>query len=220
MQAPRQHKSHFEVISRLERQSCALEEETPLFAADRDFAHEVGGPLTRAFLATLPQDQEVVIDSSLVWLVQGVPHDDALAQAGQGATRRPPPFRHEPFPGATDGARGACNQARSRQHRLCVLGVGPAPVVAWGQVALEDQEDPDDFWAPRDVYRRDARIRGWLRQGRLQPRPLPLDTVVALRWGSLLCPRPARRSGFQLVLRATWGAPQPVVNGLRNVSFL
>jgi hypothetical protein len=220
MTPPRHWRSDFEIVCALNTDGHRLQEEEPLFAADRGFAHRVGGPITRAFLETLP-DEEVIIDSSLVWLVEGLCHDTAVARAGRpGAVRRPPPFRHEPYPGVLDGVRGACNRAQGRKHRLCVLGTGPAPVVAWGQVELGPQEDPEAFWSPQDIYRRDARIRQWLDEGRLTARALPMGTVVQTGWGSLLCPRPARAAGFQLTLRATWGSALPVVNGLRNTSFL
>ncbi len=52
---PLRHRSTLSVVGRIvPARDQAIEEETPLFAAERAFAWERGGPLTRAFVAALP----------------------------------------------------------------------------------------------------------------------------------------------------------------------
>lgn len=224
MGLPTRHHSRFEVIGPLQGAPLHQPEgETPLFAASYDFAFAQGGPITRAFLDALPATwRDAVIDSSLVWLTPGLAHDEPFRLSKGGAPhRRSPAFRHELFPGCADGVRGDANRNLNAVHRRCFVGLSCTPLVARGEVALEPDEDPAGFWLPTDTLtRRDQRIHGWLSEGRLVATPLPVAQIVEHGWGMLHCPRPATRSGFQLMLRATHNDPRPRVNGLRNVSFI
>lgn len=224
MSLPRRHRSGFEVLGSLQGAPLArLEEEAPLFAASAGFAREAGGPITRAFLAALPgaAEEDAIIDSSLVWLTPGLAHEVELAPGRAGGPHRAPPlYRHEPFPGHTAGLRGEINRMQGATHYLAVVGAPCTPEVAVGEIALEDAEPPEPFWHPEELRARDARIRKWIAEGALTSAALPVGAVVRMGWGSFLCPRPAAAAGFQLILRASVGAPRPVVNGVRNVSFI
>lgn len=222
MTAPLRHLSQVRDLGPLPgAQQTDLAAETPLFAAEVDFAQAHGGALTRAFLAQLPPSwDDAVIDSSLVWLSPGLAHepDDPL-EDGRRPVRAAPRYRHEPFPGVTWGERGASNRRRAVEHRLCVIGAA-APWVAEGWVTLPDAQAAERFWWPTALAPRDAQVRAWIAAGQLQARALPAGHVLACGWGALLCPRPATEAGFQLWLRATRGDPRPRVNGRRNLVAL
>ncbi|MEZ4471512.1 MAG: hypothetical protein R3F60_12065 [bacterium] len=161
-----------------------------------------------------------MVDTSLVWPAPGLCHEGDAA--GRGPHRGAVPFRHEPFPGVDDGIRGASNRLQTAVHRLCVLGLACCtPLVVEGEIELDPAEDPATFWVPTQGFAaRDARLEAWIAAGRLTATPLPVATVIELPWGCFLRPRPARRAGFQLLLRATHGDPRPRVNGRRNATFL
>ncbi|QDV08164.1 hypothetical protein Poly30_37000 [Planctomycetes bacterium Poly30] len=231
---PRSHRSAFEVVEPFpgasgceERLASRLQEhvesEVTFFAASRPFAEAHAGPLTRAFLEALPTEWagDVVIHSSLVWLTQGLAHDETFALAERGAPHRvAPPFRHEPFPGAAFGARRDCNLALEARHRIAVTG-DPAPVFAVGAIELDPLERAESFWLPtEDLRTRDRRIRRWLEGGEMAAVSLPRETIVEHGWGAFWCPQPALSPGFQLVIRATLGSAAPIVDGIRNMSFL
>lgn len=205
-------------------QRLPLEEETPLLAATREFACQHGGPITRAFVETLPTDPAlpVVIDSSLVWLAPGLAHGIELGPAARMmGPRAPLCFLHEPFPGATTGVRGASNRNREAIHRLCVLGLACTPEVAIGDIAFATQGEAEAFWLPTERFdEREGEIARRLADGRLTCAPLPIGTVVEMGWGALMRGRPAASTGFQFLLRATIGDPRPPVNGRRNLSIV
>jgi hypothetical protein len=195
-----------------------LEEETPLFAADLDFALTHGGPLTRAFLESIPLDRHagVVVDSSLVWLSPGLAH--ALTPAGPlSGPRGPVGFAHEPFPGVMTGVRGESNRNREAVHRLCVFGVDSTPEWVDGELAFATPAEAEEFWYPTESLAfREQEIARRLDEGSLRLTPLPLAMIVEFGWGTLLRPRPAATHGFQFIVRATSGDRRPHVNGLRN----
>lgn len=221
MSLPRRHASRPRVVGPLAA-AGPVEDEVPLFAADAAFARATGGPLTRAFLDALPPawGDDVVVDSSLVWLTPGLCHEGDAA--GRGPLRGAVPFRHEPFPGVDHGVRGASNRLQSAVHRIGVFGLGCCtPLAVEGDIALEPDEDPAGFWVPTQGFAvRDARLEAWIAAGRLTAWPVPVATVVEVPWGGFLRPRPARQAGFQLLLRATHGDPRPRVNGRRNSAFV
>ena len=198
-----------------------LEDETPLFAADRDFAWDHGGPITRRFVEGLPADRAlpVVVDSSLVWLAPGLGHGFELG--GGGHPRAPLRFTHEPFPDVVTGVRGASNRNRSALHRMCVLGVDCTPELASGEVLFADAETAAAFWLPEDGFAfRDAEIARRCDEGSLVREAIPLGVVIEFGWGALMRPRPSAVTGFQFILRATIGDPRPQVNGRRNHSIV
>lgn len=201
-----------------------MEGETPLFAADREFASRHGGPITRDFVATLTRDPEVpvIIDSSLVWLVPGLAHGFELPSGGRQAHGRAPlRFAHEPFPGARQGVRAAANRNRAASYRMCVLGLDCTPEFAVGEVACADAAEAQAFWLPGEDHGvREDGIARRLAEGTLLPRRLAVGEIAAFGWGCLRRFRPASASGFQLVLRATIDDPRPVVNGRRNLAML
>jgi len=218
---PLVHRSTVRILERLTyAQNLALEEETPLFAADLDFAWQYGGPITRAFLETLRADrgQGVIVDSSLVWLVPGIAHG---FESGGMRPRGPLRFVHEPFPAAATGVRADANRNFEAVHRLCVLGLPCTPEVAEGDFAFSTAEEAEAFWLPPEsIEARQSEIEHRLSAGSLVLKPIPLGTVVELGWGALRRVRPATSSGFQFVLRATLGDRRPPVNGRRNLSIL
>ena len=196
----------------------SVEEETPLFAADLNFAFAHGGPLTRAFLKSIPLDRHagVVVDSSLVWLSPGLAH--ALTPAGPlSGPRGPVAFVHEPFPGVMTGVRGESNRNREALHRLCVFGIDAAPEVVEGKLAFATSAEAEEFWFPTESLAfREQEIARRLAERSLRLTPLPSATIVEFGWGTLLRPRPAATHGFQFVVRVTSGDRRPHVNGLRN----
>lgn len=216
-QLPRTLLSQLHVIGELPDANVhAPEDERPLFAATATFARRQGGPITRAFVDSLPAawGTDVVVDSSLVWLLPGLVHDDD--HAGRGAHRGPACFRHEPFPGATTGVRDRANRNRASLHRWLVIGE-PGPRFATGEIRLDEGEDPEAFWLPgTELAPRDERIRRWLADGTLVATDAPTATVFEHGWGTLWCPRRATEPGFQLVLRATHRDVRPHVDGIRN----
>lgn len=219
--APLRHRSAMRVIAPFHHADHPLEAETPLFAADPDFARAHGGPLTRRFVDRLPAHPgPVVIDSSLVWLSPGLAHGFEAGGRGMGP-RAPLRFAHEPFPGAVDGARGAANRDRAIVHRLCVVGHECTPEIAVGEIACPDAAAAEAFWFPaEDVAARDAAIDRLLAAGTLVRMPIPTGTIVELGWGALRRARPAASTGFQLILRASLGDRRPHVNGRRNLSMV
>ena len=201
-----------------------LEDETPLIAADPDFAWEHGGPLMRAFVESLSADgsKPVVIDSSLVWLAPGLAHGFELGPGGRlSRPRGPLRFVHEPFPGVTTGVRGASNRNLDVVHRMCVLGLGCTPEVAEGDFAFTDTSQAEAFWLPSEsLEEREAEIERRLAEGTLTRTALPLGIVVEFGWGTLMRARPAATTGFQLIMRATIGDPRPHLNSRRNLSIV
>lgn len=194
------------------------EGETPLFAADLDFALAHGGPLTRAFLEafSLEKDAGVVVDSSLVWLAPGLVHGFAPAGPLSGPRGRVG-FIHEPFPGIASGIRGQSNRNREAIHRICVLGVAPAPEMVEGELTFDSPKEAEEFWFPSaSLAFREQEIARRLEDGRLKLIPLPMATIVEFSWGTLLRPRPAETHGFQFIVRVTSGDRRPHLNGLRN----
>lgn len=223
--APLVWRSGYQFAGRLEPPQGALpQDETPLFAADRVFAAQHGGLITRAFVSTLPQDPAVpvVIDSSLVWLVPGLAHGFELPSGGRQAHGRSPlRFAHEPFPGARQGVRAAANRNRAATYRWCVLGLDCTTEFAVGEVVCADAAEAMAFWLPDDdTGAREAGIARRLAAGELGLRPLACGDIAAFGWGCLRRARPAAASGFQLILRASIDDPRPVVNGRRNLAML
>lgn len=199
---------------------CAVEDETPLFAADWDFALAEGGPLTRAFLESisLDRDQRVVIDSSLVWLSPGLSH--GFVSSGRlGGPRSKMGFLHEPFPGIMTGVCGEANQNQKALHRLGVFGLDCTPELAEGDLTFDALEDAEAFWLPTETLAyREQEIARRIDRGELRCIPLPIATVVEFGWGTLLRSRAASAHGFQFMIRVTSGDDRPHVNGLRNHS--
>lgn len=195
-----------------------VEEETPLFAADLNFALTHGGSLTRAFLQSIPleRDANIVVDSSLVWLTPGLVH--GFAPVGPLAGPRGyVGFTHEPFPGIASGIRGQSNRNRESIHRICVLGVEPAPEMVEGELTFDSPAEAEEFWFPSESPAfREQEIARRLEDGRLKLTSLPFATIVEFGWGTLLRPRPAEAHGFQFIVRVTSGDRRPHVNGLRN----
>jgi len=218
--APLVHESALRVLGLLEAPDSPLAEETPLFAAERGFAAREGGPLTRAFLAAIPWADELIVDSSLVWLMPGLAHGFP-APHGRRGPRAPLRFLHEPFPGCDEGVRGAANRNRAARHWLCVLGHEATPEAALGTLAFERPDLAAEFWFPREGFElREAEVERRLLEGSLRREPLPRRALVEFGWGTLLRWRPAASTGFQFVLRATAGAERPAVNGRRNLSMV
>ena len=223
--APLQHRSGFTALGTLQGiAGHALEDQSPLFAADPAFAREHGGPITQAFLEMLPRadDRPVVIDSSLVWLAPGLAH---TVELGPGTylsrPRSPLRFIHEPFPCVSTGFRDASNRNRDADHYLCVVGLDCTPQVAVGEVAFNDEKQAEAFWHPtQSLDQREAHIERWLAEGVLTNEAIPLGSVVRFGWGSLMRATPATTAGFQFVIRATFGDDRPIVNGLRNMVMI
>lgn len=199
----------------------AIQDETPLLAAEPSFAWNHGGPITRAFLnACVPARTEgVLIDSSLVWLSPGLVHGVELGPSGRAiGPRSVPHFVHESFPGISTGIRGASNRNLGVIHRLCVLGLDCTPEVALGEFEFPDLKAAEAFWLPsEDFESRDLEIERRLSTGSLNRQYVPLDTIIEFGWGTLIRARPAQTVGFQLVLRASCGEHRPPINGLRNL---
>lgn len=222
---PLRHRSAIRVLDPLAyAKESPLEGETPLFAADRDFAWEHGGPITRAFVETLPVDRSVpvVIDSSLVWLGPGLAHGFELGPGGRLTRPRGPlRFLHEPFPGITTGVRGASNRNTTVIHRMCVLGLDCTPEVAVGDFAFSDDNEAEAFWLPTEsLEARENEIERRLGEGTLTRVPIPLGIVVEFGWGTLMRARRTTTTGFQFILRATMDDPRPQVNSRRNHSIV
>jgi hypothetical protein len=225
MSLPLRHRSEFRILGPLAGvQGLPLEDETPLIAADRDFARAHGGPITRAFIAALPGDPSlpVVIDSSLVWLAPGLAHGFELGPGSRLARPRGPLcFMHESFPGAATGVRNASNRNREAVHRLCILGLDCTPEVAVGEIACASDSEAEAFWLPTESFEaRERLIERRLVEGTLTCTRIPLGTMVEFGWGALMRGRPATRTGFQLLLRATMGDPRPLMNARRNLSIV
>lgn len=217
--APLRYRSDLRVLHSIDTAAdFSVEDETPLFAADLDFALAHGGPLSRAFLNSLPLDRDrgVVIDSSLVWLSPGLAH--VLTPAGPfSGPRGPVHFIHEPFPGIMSGVRGESNRNREARHWLGVFGVDATPEAIEGELAFATPAEAEEFWLPADSLAfREQEIARRLLAGKVHLTPLPMATVVEFGWGTLLRSRPAETHGFQFVVRATSGDRRPPVNGLRN----
>jgi hypothetical protein len=225
MSLPLSHRSDFRQLTPLPGvDGQSLENQTPLFAADRDFAARNGGAITRAFVETLPADPAlpIVIDSSLVWLAPGLAHGFEL---GPGARmmrpRSPLRFLHEPFPGVTTGVRGSSNRNVSAVHRLCILGLDCTPEVAVGDFTFASPSEAEAFWLPTEqVDAREDDIERRLAAGTLTRVAVPVGTMIEFGWGTLMRGRPSTATGFQLILRATIGDPRPIVNGRRNLSII
>lgn len=201
----------------------SLADETPLFAADRSFAHAQGGPLTRAFLDGLPEGwgADILVDSSLVWLTPGLAHGLELGPGGRTPGRSPPRFIHEPFPCVGTGARGAANRNLAALHRMCVLGLDCTPEVALGEIGFTSTDEATAFWLPAEgLEEREREIERRLHEGSLRRELIPIGTVIEFGWGTLMRTRPAVSSGFQLILRATLRPGRPAVNGRRNLAML
>lgn len=217
--SPLRHKSTVHVLAPLARpERFAVEKETPLFAADRDFALREGGALTRAFLEALPLDpnQGVVIDSSLVWLSPGLVHG-FVATGPLAGPRAKLGFVHEPFPGIMTGVCGDANRNQQATHWLGIFGLDCTPELAEGELIFDTQEDAESFWLPTETLAyRETEIARRVAAGELRCTALPLATVVEFGWGTLLRSRPATAPGFQFVIRVTSGDARPHVNGLRN----
>ena len=199
----------------------AIQDETPLLAAEPSFAWKHGGPLTRAFLDSLDWERAegVLIDSSLVWLSPGLVHGVELGPSGTAiGPRSPPRFIHEPFPGILTGIRGASNRNTRAIHRLCVLGLECTPEVVLGDFEFSDLATAEAFWLPcEDFASRDLEIERRLSSHSLTRQYVPLHTIIEFSWGTLMRARPAQAAGFQLVLRASIGDHRPPINGLRNL---
>lgn len=225
MSLPLCHRSDLRVLGPLPGvDGLPLEDETPVLGADRAYARAHGGPITRAFVDTLPADPAVpvIIDSSLAWVGAGLAH--VISLGGQAPFRRhrsPPQFMHEPFPGVDTGVRRASNRDLAALHRLCVLGLDCTPEVAVGEFSFTEAADAEAFWLPAEsLDAREAEIEARLADGRLTRAIVPVGVVVELGWGALLRSRPATRAGFQLILRATIGDPRPPVNVRRNQAMV
>ncbi|WP_428305016.1 hypothetical protein [Lacipirellula sp.] len=217
--APQRFRSQLRALHPIEAAAnLPVEEETPLFAADRNFALAHGGRLTQAFLESLPldRDENVIVDSSLVWLAPGLAH--VLAPAGPlSGARGPLHFIHEPFPGVMSGVRGAANRNREATHWLAVFGVGSTPEVVEGELAFVTAAEAEEFWfATESVTFREQEIARRLGERSVRIAALPASTVVEFGWGTLMRSRPATTHGFQFIVRATRGDDRPCVNGLRN----
>lgn len=199
----------------------AIQDETPLLAAERSFAWNHGGPITRAFLDACTSDRTegVLFDSSLVWLSPGLVHGVELGPPGLAiGPRHPPHFVHEPFPGISTGIRGESNRNRGVIHRLCVLGLDCTPEAALGEFEFPDLAAAEAFWHPsEDFESRDREIERRLSIGSLNRLYVPLHTIIEFGWGTLMRARLARSAGFQLVLRASLGDHRPAINGHRNL---
>lgn len=223
--APLHHRSDFAVLTPLNGLSGhAPEDQTPLFAADPAFAREHGGPITQAFIDALPLTggESVVIDSSLVWLAEGLAH---TVELGPGTylsrPRSPLRFVHEPFPCVSTGIRGESNRYRDAIHYMCVVGLDCTPEVAVGDFDFSDEAEAEAFWLPdRSLDQREAIIESRLNNSTLTSKTLPLGTLVCFGWGALMRARPAEKPGFQFVIRATVGDTRPHVNGLRNMVMI
>ena len=199
----------------------AIQDETPLLAAERSFAWNHGGPITRAFLDACTSDRTegVLFDSSLVWLSPGLVHGVELGPSGRAmGPRSAPHFVHEPFPGISTGIRGESNRNRGVIHRLCVLGLDCTPEAALGEFEFPDLAAAEAFWHPsEDFESRDREIERRLSIGSLNRLYVPLHTIIEFGWGTLMRARPAQAAGFQLVLRISLGDHRPAINGLRNL---
>lgn len=216
---PLRHTSTFRSLTPFaDHKSYAVEKETPLFAANFDFALRAGGALTHAFLKALPLalNQNVVVDSSLVWLSPGLAHG-FVASGPLAGPRAKLGFLHEPFPGITTGVCGDSNRNLHAIHWLGVFGLDCTPELAEGELSFDSLEEAASFWLPTETLEyREKEIARRMAEGQLTRIPLPLATIVEFGWGTLLRSRPAREPGFQFVIRVTSGDDRPHVNGLRN----
>lgn len=221
---PLVHRSAVHMVGSLSTAAdLSLADETPLFAAEPSFARAQGGPLTRAFLDGLPQSwsEDVLVDSSLVWLTPGLAHGLELGSGGRTPGRNPPRFLHEPFPCAGTGVRGAANRNLFALHRMCILGLSCTPELARGEISFSTPQEAAAFWLPMDgLEAREIEIERRLQEGSLHCEILPVGTVIEFGWGTLLRSRPATSPGFQLILRATLRPGRPAVNGRRNLAML
>jgi hypothetical protein len=220
---PLLHRSEMRTVGPLIAADFSIADETPLFAAERSFAHAQGGPLTRAFLDGIPESwgEDVLIDSSLVWLTPGLAHGLELGPGGRTPGRSPPRFIHEPFPCVETGVRAAANRNRTALHRMCVLGLTCTPEFALGEISFTSPEEAAAFWLPAEgLEARERVIEGRLQEGQLRRELIPIGTMIEFGWGTLMRSRPAASSGFQLILRATLHPGRPAVNGRRNLAML
>jgi hypothetical protein len=184
-----------------------LAAEQPLFAAEKRFAFEMGGPLTRAFLGALPpewQADQLVVDSHLVGLPPG--YDPG-----------PTVFHREACAEYKGAAFDLANAEVDVEHAWCVFGPVMPELIA-GEVD-EGALPSMPAWNDRTAAARDVVLRGWLESGRLttaSPEPGAVwicDGRTWLRWGKATAP------GLHLWLRATRGSRRPWVNGRRNMSM-
>lgn len=221
---PLRHRSTVRVAGRLlEATDPRLDQESPLFAADKTFAHAHGGPITRTFVDTLPPEwgDDVIVDSSLAWLTPGLAHVlDPVGEGRTAGTRSAPRFVHELFPGASSGMRADVNRKLDVRRRWCVLGVRCGPEIAEGELSFDSVDDAAAFWLPtRGLDDRDCELEKRLARGELRRLLVEPNTLIDCGWGTLMRELPAQESGFRLILRATTADGRPVVNGLRNMTI-
>lgn len=220
---PLQHRSAFINRGPLEGVGhLDLSLETPLFAADRAYALAHGGAITRAFVEALPAHwTDPVIDTWLAWVTPGMTLDDEYSRGVSAPFRAPPLFRHEPFPGALEGVKAACNRNQAATHRWLILGAPEVPVFAVGEVCFDNPATAAEFWTPEeDLVDRDVRVRQQLDAGQLRALAWPRGEILETGWGALWCPRLTEVAGFQFKLRASHLEPRPIVNGHRNGALM
>jgi hypothetical protein len=184
-----------------------LRGETPLFAAGRQFAEEVSGPIARAFLKLLPEEWRrghLVIDSMLVWLGLEFRQGERF-------------WCHEPFPGRSDGAGGQSNIERHAEHIACCCGPAGIDFLNGDAAGTELLDTPQRMDAVRDRHNRLERAIG---ERRLLIESVAPWTIYRYRWGAFHRHQVATTSGFQFWIRATRGDNRPLVNGIRNATNL
>ena len=183
-----------------------LQQEVPVFAAEGAVAHELGGPVTRAFLESLPSSwygQPLVVDTMMVWL-----------QLGQSLLSRW--FHHEVFPGKSERAFGAANQEREVEHIACAVGAPSVREFLVGDVPEELSRI--DSSNSEELKKRDWHLRMLSDQSVLHAVPVMMGSLHHYRWGAYQRTLGATAAGFHLYLRASLGSKRPIVNGLRNVA--
>ena len=205
-----QHREAVSAIQRLGRFSppmgLPLEEEEPLFAATADFAAEFGGPITRLFVESLPQDWgslPLVIDTMLVWLTVGT-------YAG------PIRFHREPYPLNDLGAFDMANADRGVDHINVVIGpAGIEALIGVLPLGLPDKPLRADQAAAME---RDTLLRGCVDRGELSVASINPSELFRSTAETFVRHIPAERAGFHFFMRATRGSRQPLVNGFRTIT--
>jgi hypothetical protein len=187
-----------------------LSAETPLFAADPEFARRHGGPLTTAVLAALPEEgwrdnPNLMIDSYLNWLIPGrVPGFDL--------------FHFEPFPGQYEGARALANWDETAEYFSCIFSDDAHTDFLVGPVGFTgDAATQEEMWRGcTNLERRNRFLLEEVGEDRLRIDPIPGFTLFHHRWAGFHRATPARRAAFHFRVRVSRGSTRPVCNAFRN----